>query len=218
MLFLGLDQDDPAWRALPAGAPAHEILHTTIGDADQPVIVAVKIIGVPGKAGPDGFDARGGIMHQTDTVRQRCHLRGSRGRTGSCSGPVCAAAQTSSFMPMLRVATVAFSQSGRSGGPFIKFLLLCAIQQDTRVASAALASARFQHIANRTTRLAVRLPTQVPTMLPPLLPAQPLWRMLSRQARELPGANRHLCSLVHYCSDRRPILHPSYTRSLFRHH
>lgn len=86
MLFLWLNQDDTAWRAAPTGATAHEILHTTIGNADEPVIVAVKIIGMRGEAGPDGFDASGGIMHQTDTVGRRCHCAGRRSGRARAAG------------------------------------------------------------------------------------------------------------------------------------
>lgn len=71
MGFLGLDQDHPSRRAAPAHAPAEEILNPAFGDADQPVVVAVQIIGVGGEPGVDRLHAARPIADQADAIRGR---------------------------------------------------------------------------------------------------------------------------------------------------
>ncbi len=64
----GLDQDDPAGRAALASAAAEEVLHTVVGDADQPIVMAMQVVGMRGEAGLDRLHAGRLVVHQPDTV------------------------------------------------------------------------------------------------------------------------------------------------------
>jgi hypothetical protein len=47
-----------------------EILQAAIGDANQPFVVAVQIIGVTGEAGVDRLNSGAGIARQSDAIRR----------------------------------------------------------------------------------------------------------------------------------------------------
>lgn len=62
MGLLRFDENDAAGRAATPGAPAEEILHTLFGDADQPFIMLVHIIGMAGEARADRLDPTASVM------------------------------------------------------------------------------------------------------------------------------------------------------------
>jgi hypothetical protein len=77
MRLLRLDQDDAAGGGALAGAAAEKVLHAPVGDADQPFVMPVQVIGMAGKAGTDSLDAARGIAHQCQPVGERGHGRGA---------------------------------------------------------------------------------------------------------------------------------------------
>jgi hypothetical protein len=66
--LLRLDQDDAARRAAPACATAEKVPNAVIDDTRQPVVVAMQVIGMAGKARADRLDAARGVAHQPHGV------------------------------------------------------------------------------------------------------------------------------------------------------
>jgi hypothetical protein len=68
MSLLRLDQDNSVRCAALAHTAAEEILHPVIGDTNEPIIVAVKVIGMCGETGLDRLHTGRLIMHQPNVM------------------------------------------------------------------------------------------------------------------------------------------------------